>query len=149
MSILRSDTQVALNDLHRSLQESADHYRYAADTLQDAAASGACKKIAEERRALAGQAADAIRETGELPGEPDPDREAAEQIRERLEAMIGDDEVSAVVAHRLQGEEELLRILEREVSPVLGDNHSALLVQCRESIAHARRLLGSLGADGG
>ena len=149
MSILRSDAQVALNDLHMALQESADHYRYAADILQDAAASDVGKTLAEERRTLAVQVADAIRQSGELPGAPDPDREAAEQIRERFETMVGDDEVSAIMAHRQQGEEELLRMLEREVSPVLEGTHSALLAQCRDSIEHARGLLGSLDADAG
>lgn len=147
MSILRSDTQVALNELHRALQESADQYEYAAGILQNVAANEACKRLSEERRALADRVADEIRQSGELPGEPDPDREAAEQIRERFEALIGEDEVSAVLSHRLHGEEELLLILERDVLPALGDEQSELLEQCRQSIERARHLLGSLGAD--
>ena len=146
MSILRNDTQVALNDLHRALQESADHYQYAADFLEGSAASDVCAKLVRERRGLAARVADAIRESGELPGEADRDLEAAEQIRQRFEALVEGDEVSAVVTHRLDAEGEFLAFLERDVRPLLGDTHSELLSESRKSVDHARELLGSLGA---
>lgn len=144
MSILRDDVQVALNSLHVAIQESADYYRSVAETLEDARVTRVCREIARQRDELALEVAAAIRDTGDLPAEPDRDREAAVEIRERLAARVSANQVQEIVRHRRESENDLLGLFEGGSLSVLQANHNALLKKCRNSVEQALDLLASM-----
>lgn len=141
MSILRSDVQVALNDLHMALQQSADYYHFAADYLKDAPAGAVCEQLAAARDDLAKQAVAAIRATGELPSEPDRDRETTEELRERLASLLARDAVTGVLNHRLEAEKTLRAFLDSDALAPLESGHAQLLKDCQKSNEHALDVL--------
>lgn len=148
MSLMRSDRQVALNDLHLAMQESADLYEYTAGFLQEPAAAELCKALAGDRARLAKLLEQAIRAEGELPSEPDPDKEAAEQLQQRLETLFAEDQVSGVISHRLEAERALKTFVQRDEFEVLEEKSSSLLEDCRQAVDTAvAKLDAFLGAS--
>lgn len=141
MDLFRSDVQVALNDLHVALQESADHYRFAVEYLGESPACSVCEQLADAREALAAQVAEAIRASGELPGEPDRDLETASQLRQQFETLLANDAVSGVVGQRLRAEKELQGLLKSDRLSALEAEHGALLRRCMSSAEQAIELL--------
>lgn len=141
MSIIRNDTQVALNDLHVALKRSADHYRDAAEFLQDGEVSAFCKRAATERDQLADAVGKAIREHGELPSVPDRDRETGEQLLERLESLFSADQTREVLQKRLEHERQLLATLDEPQMAALDKQYADLKSRCRDSIGEAIQAL--------
>ncbi|HDZ07960.1 DUF2383 domain-containing protein [Pseudohongiella sp.] len=111
MSILRSEQQLALQQLYRLVQESIDHYRDSAEFVEDSNTAQLFTRIASEREPLAEQLAQVIRDTGDLPAAPDADKEAGEQMLHRLRAWFTADQTRDVVKQRLQAEAELAKVL--------------------------------------
>ncbi|HEX2139256.1 MAG TPA: hypothetical protein VHG33_06045 [Woeseiaceae bacterium] len=92
--MLMTDKQVALSDVIVALREAADQYAHAAEALDDG--SSLTERFAERGRRC-NEAATAlephIRRLGELPRQPDPEREALQNFLTRI-AGIGTDERS-------------------------------------------------------
>ncbi|WP_066963900.1 DUF2383 domain-containing protein [Microbulbifer sp. Q7] len=137
MSLMRTDRQMALNDLHLAMQESADIYQQTAQFLQDPAASALCKSLASDRERLAEQIAEEIRDEGELPSAPDRDKETLELLEQRLETLFAQDQVAGVITHRLEGEKALAARVRSEDFTALEAQSPALLNDCRQSVEGA------------
>src|SRR5690606_25542466 len=97
MSIIRSDKEVALNDLLVAARESVDHYQDAADFLQEHDVSKAFINIAMGREPLLSQIENAIRALGDLPSVPDPDKETGAMLIQHAGALLTDNYVSDVI----------------------------------------------------
>ncbi|WP_226704403.1 hypothetical protein [Microbulbifer elongatus] len=138
MSLMRSDRQVALNDLHLAMRESADLYESTAGFLQEPGASALCKALAAERLRLAEQLEREIRAEGELPREPDPDKEAAEQLQQRLETLFAESQVAGVISHRLEAERALWAFVQSDELNILEGESARLLADCRQSVRDAQ-----------
>ncbi|BFM19210.1 hypothetical protein [Gilvimarinus japonicus] len=141
MSVLRNDLQVALNDLHVALMESADHYRYAAEFVSDALTGELFETLAEARDLLADEAEEAIRDSGDLPSVPDVDRETGEQLLQRLEAVFSADEAADVMAQRLEGEAQFEELLNTPEIKAIDKDYPTLRRACLQSIEVAREKL--------
>ena len=137
MTLLRNDVQLALNDLHKALKYSVDQYRDAAEFLDDTDASALCDKLAKEREALAGEVAAEIRSRGDLPAAPDSDREAGEQLLQRLETLFSSDQTREVMERRRDAEREFMQMFEGEELAAMEADGGALKTRCRESVEHA------------
>lgn len=133
MGILRSEQQVALQQLYRLVQESIDHYQDSAEFVEDSNAAQLFTRIASEREPLAEQLAQAIRDTGDLPAAPDADKETGEQLLHRLRAWFTADQTRDVVEQRLQAEAELARVLadtkNQSSDPIYQDLHQRFVTQ--------------------
>lgn len=126
MTILRSELQVALQDLYRMARESADHYQDAAQFVHAASATRLFTRIAGEREALARQLASAIRDTDDLPAAPDADREAGEQLIHRLHAWFTADQTEDILQQRLKAEQELAQQLDARRDAATDDSYRKL-----------------------
>lgn len=146
MSLFRSDIQVALHTLHVAMQESADNYEFVAGNLEDPQVVKICVSIARQRNAIAEEIVAAIRDTGELPGEPDRDKEVALEIRAWVEALFADDQTGAVIEYHRQGERDLQALLNGGSLDVLEASYQSLLGSCRASIDEALGLLSSISS---
>jgi hypothetical protein len=108
--MIRSDEQVALEDLHRALRSTATGHRDAAGTLDPGdALTATLTELADRRDAEAGQVADLIRQTGELPDDPDADRETFRTAARHLKAALSRD---ALVRDRQHAEDRLAGMVE-------------------------------------
>ncbi len=75
---LLSDIEVALNELLVACRESVDHYRDAAELVGQADIAERFLDIAKRRTLFLNRLVSAIRELGDLPSTPDPDKETGE-----------------------------------------------------------------------
>lgn len=147
MGILRSEQQVALQGLYRLLQESADHYRDAAQFVDDAKAADLFTSIADGRDSLAEKVAQAIRDTGDLPAAPDADKETGEQLLHRLHAWFTADQTRDILEQRVQAEEDLTAVLagtrNESEDPVFRDLHQQVATQAADTTHTLKQVMTS------
>ncbi len=86
--MFRTDEQVAINEVLIRLHHTADHYADAAEAITDSSAAEKYRNDSAACRALVDELAGLIRSSGELPPQPDPDREFLEQAITRLSAGV-------------------------------------------------------------
>lgn len=141
MGILRSEQQLALQGLYQLAQESVDHYRDSAEFVDDDAAAQLFTRIADEREALAGQLAQAIRDTDDLPAAPDADRETGEQLIHRLHAWFTADQTLDVLQQRLLAEEELAAALADNKHAISDPDYQHLHQQFASQVSNATQSL--------
>lgn len=140
MSLLRTDLQMALNDLHVTLLESADYYRDAAEFIaggQNQSVSDLLDTLAEERYHLAGRVEAAIRETGDLPSVPDTDWETGSELLHKLEAIMDDDKTAHIIAQRIETEQAVQEDLDSEAMDVFRSGYNALYQAVAEHVQSA------------
>ena len=151
MSLLRTDLQMALNDLHVTLMESADYYSDAAGFLEGDAHQTLCEqlqRLAEERSALAGKVEAAIRQSGDLPSVPDADRETGGEWLQRLEAVLDEDQAEHILAQRLEAEDNLLQELSAYTMAPVRESHHDIYQQVIDHVRMAREQLQALRGKG-
>ncbi|HEY7885873.1 MAG TPA: hypothetical protein VIC08_13095 [Cellvibrionaceae bacterium] len=140
MPLLRTDLQMALNDLHVTLLESADYFRDAAEFLgggQNQSAGNFLESLADERYQLAERIEAAIRDTGDLPSVPDTDRETGNELWQKLEALMDDDKTAHILAQRLEAEEAIQQELESDAMDVFRSGYHKLYQAVVEHVQSA------------
>lgn len=141
--MLRNDTQVALNDALSAVRESADLYADDIEALDASPLAKVFDELRARRLALAAALEEEVRRAGDLPKEPDADRETLHRLGERLQAALGN-ERRVFLADRLRGEEELLALAERALARPLPDSAADVLGAIRAEAAQARDRLAAL-----
>ena len=141
MSLLRSDLQLALHDVHMALQESADHYRDAAEFVSQQSAAAAFTAIAQQRDQLADTFAQAIRAADDLPSVPDPELESGEQFINHLTNLFATDEIDGLREQRLEAEQRLEDLLHSPDTAALREQQPSLLAECEADIQRTRERL--------
>jgi len=145
--VLRSERQVALHDVLEALAVAAGRYEDAATALGQDAAATLCRRLARRRAALAARMEAALRQAGDLPSEPDADRETLGRLGSRLRALLSDAERPLLIRERLAAEEELLRLAEHAAGLALEPAWQGLLEQVRQEAARAVRQLREFAAS--
>lgn len=135
MTILRTDQQVAINELLIVIKDTADHFHDAAEFLDDPSVTRTLETIAGERETLASRYEKAVRNLGDLPAGPDIDRETLERLAHRVGAAVSPDHVGEVISQRLAAENYLRKIIEQAKSVDLDGGCRALVADTAE---HAR-----------
>ncbi|GAB2876145.1 hypothetical protein ACCI51_13795 [Microbulbifer echini] len=134
MTLIRTESQAALNDLFVAFARSEDDYRAAAEQLEEKAAADFLCAIASQRHALARRVEQAIRAEGGLPSEPDPDLKAGEQFLQKLGPLLAEDKTREVYQQRLDADRALLDYMGYEVLGALEKAHSGLKEECRSHL---------------
>ena len=93
MSILRSDEQIALNELIVACREAANGHRTAADLVSQEALVQQLREVARDREAMAEKLAELVLEEDDIPDAPSAEKELLESAVARLKLVISDDEV--------------------------------------------------------
>lgn len=125
--MLRNEAQVALHDLLEALREAADLYADDAEVLSEGDLAGLCRELALRRERLADAVADEVRRYGDLPSEPDADRETLHRVGNRLRAFFSQHDRDVVVQDRLEAEVSLQRAADH-AREVLTDPASRQLI---------------------
>ncbi|WP_043316666.1 hypothetical protein [Microbulbifer sp. HZ11] len=133
MSFLRDDIQVALQWLHSWALETLSHFQFVADHEVGVEVVALCGALATEREQLAGKLAAAIRDTGDLPAEPDPDREAVLQVQEQLSGIFAEHGSDAMLAYCRSREEAFLAQVRQEAGILEESEFRSLLSACQSS----------------
>ncbi|MGB3222906.1 MAG: hypothetical protein WBB23_08905 [Desulforhopalus sp.] len=134
MNLIRTDQQVALNALYVAIRKSADHYRDAALCLDDSALTVALSEIVVQRKILSENVRKVISSLGDLPAEPDPDRESLEQLAYRIGTLLSSDQPAKILEQRLAAEQEVAELAAAAGELELDDSCTALVDEVKEHV---------------
>lgn len=109
--LLRDECQMALNALEEKCIEAADHFQSAAQLAGDAPAASLFANLAQRRRQLAGDLAEHIRASDDLPQAPDPDRELFGDMISSLKTLFSADAARTLIEERLAFEQSIVDII--------------------------------------
>lgn len=110
MSILRTDKQVAFNDLLMAVDEAMGGYEDFAEILDDRPIADMFRSFTQERKAIAGQLEAAIRQQDDLPSHPDADREDLGKLVHRIRALLSENEILKALQEMIEDEERTLEL---------------------------------------
>ncbi|WP_039917855.1 DUF2383 domain-containing protein [Cellvibrio mixtus] len=110
---LLSDLEVSLNELLVTSRESVDHYRDAVQLLTDEKIANEFKKIADERKQFIPALENKIRELGDLPSMPDPDKEDGEMLIHHISAAVSEDYTSKLLQQRIDVETRIVELIDQ------------------------------------
>lgn len=146
MNLIRTDQQVALNDLLVATEKSADLLRDAAQFLSGSQMEHELEQLAERRDMVTRDLRQAIRALDDIPSAPDPDAESTEKLLHRISAIFaGEKSRETTIRQRLATEEQLGTLLAEVQGRELGEEFDPLLYELKESIRevtlHLQQLL--------
>jgi hypothetical protein len=146
MNIIRSDKQVALNDLLVAAKETVDHYRDAPALIEDSKVNPIFRSIAQGRKPLIEQMENAIRALGDLPSAPDPDKETGAMLLHHAGALLTEDYLSTFIEQRLHAEERLAELINAARITGLEEYCGLLLNQIDENVEQTIKQLQEIPA---
>ena len=144
MSLLRTDKEVALNDLLVASRETIDHYQDAVEYLDDDHVTPVLRMLMQERQGFTERIEQAIRALGDLPSVPDPDRETGEMLLHHVTAALSSDTATQILEQRLKAERRLLELVQACRAVGLDDEHGQLLREMEQQIHTAIEGLNAL-----
>lgn len=106
--MLRSEQQVALNDVIVAAHEAADGHETAADVIPDAELAARLRTFARERREAADRLGVHLRELGDLPTLPDSDLETLRDLLSRFKSVLSPEEWQSLLEDRVQAERHVV-----------------------------------------
>lgn len=111
MSIIRTDNQADGVEILKLVIETSDYYHEMANVLEDKNLAGELDAIANERAAYIGPFRALVKELGELPAQPDPDKELMQKIGGEITKFFSTDSKNAILDKCLQEDEKLAEVL--------------------------------------
>lgn len=138
---LLSDTEVALNELLVACRESIDHYQDAAELVGQSDIAKIFLDIANNRKLFLTRLASAIKELGDLPSAPDPDKEAGEMMLHHLGAALSADYTNEALTQRVKAEEHILTLINAACTTEPNPSCSTLLNDLSSHIKEAIKML--------
>lgn len=148
MTFIRTEQQLALNELLVAAEKSADLLRDAAAFLDDDNTEHELVQLAERREMVVSALKRAIRALDDMPSAPDPDAESTEKLLHRISAfMAGDKSRQITLQKRLATEQQLGALVQQVQQRNLGETFDEVIYEFKESIRevtlHLQGLLGS------
>jgi uncharacterized protein (TIGR02284 family) len=146
--MLRSELQIALNDVEVALQEAADGHEWAADFVSDPQLADLLRELALERRSLAEALGEQLKALGDLPRAPDTDLETVRDLVSRIKAAFSPDERQALLQDRAVAEANLESRTEAALArDDLSEDTRALLQATLERARLAKERMGAITAS--
>jgi uncharacterized protein (TIGR02284 family) len=138
--MLRTELQIALNDVEVACKEAADGHAWTAGFVADPQLADLLRALADERRSFADALGERLVELGDLPREPDSDLETVRDLVARIKAALSPDEASALLEDRAAAEAHLEACAETALArDDLSDETRALLQQILERARAAKQ----------
>lgn len=141
---LLSDTEVALNELLVACRESVDHYQDAIKLVEQSEVANSFRDIANNRKLFFSRLASAIRELGDLPSAPDPDKEASEMIIHHLGAALSPDYSEEVLGQRIAAEEHIKTLIDNTRATEINETGRALLDDLSQHVEETLKTLAAI-----
>ena len=138
-----SDIEVVLNELLVACRESVDHYEDAIERIDGSTEATRLRSIVAHRKLFLGKLTTAIRELGDLPSVPDPDKEAGEMIIEHLGASLSENDTGYIISHRINAEKHIQTLIDNARDTEMEESHRALLQQLSAHIDETIQQLSS------
>lgn len=144
---LLSDIEVALNELLVRCRESIDHYEDAAKLVDQPAIAETFLHIASNRKTFLSRLESAIKELGDLPSMPDPDKEAGEMIFHHIDAALSEDYTQDALTQRANADEQILSLINDGFKATPNPSCTRLLNELSQHVHHSLQTLNHLSID--
>lgn len=142
--MLRSDRQVALHDLLEALAAAAGRYADDAAALGSGEGAELCQDLGQRRAQLAALVAARLRRAGDLPTEPDADRETLNRLGDRLRALLSADQRTSILRERRAGEAALQQLAVQAAALAIEPEWQELLERIKQEAEQAQLRLQEL-----
>lgn len=127
MTFIRTDEEVALNDLLVASRETVDHYQHAIEFFKELQLANILRTIVQQREALMVRIESAIRALGDLPSVPDPDKETGQMLLQQISAAISENTAAEILKQRVEAEKHLLELVDACRETSLAQSQARLL----------------------
>lgn len=111
MSILRTDDEADSVEILKLVIETGDYYREMAEIVEDESLASELNGIATDRAGYIKPLKNVVEELGELPAQPDPDKELVQRVGGEIAKLFSADSKNAILDKCLQEDEKLADIL--------------------------------------
>ncbi len=138
---LLSDTEVALNELLVACRESIDHYQDATELVERPDTATIFMEIVKNRKLFLPRLESAIRELGDLPSVPDPDKEAGEMVLHHLGAALSTDYTNEALTQRINAEQHMLTLVNAARATDANQSCTTLLIDLSKHIKETIKIL--------
>lgn len=145
--LLKSEKQVAYDEVNRLLRLSGDQYHDAARRMHEQPLSDWCNRMAEHRHRFSDQLEQQIREMGELPSRPDPDKELITNMFVGIKEAFTANHAEYELQQRDLLENELADAVTKARAETQGPAMEQLLISLDADIANTRREIAERLAD--
>lgn len=140
MSILRTDNQADSIEILKLVIETTDYYREIAKVVGDDNLASKLNDIANERSSYIEPFENVVKDLGELPAKPDPDKELMQIIEGELTQFFSANSKSAILDKCLQEDEELATVVKRTELGEKSAEYQKLLDALAENLSKTQNL---------
>ncbi|WP_213995197.1 hypothetical protein [Arsukibacterium sp.] len=122
MAIIRSDNEADGVEILKLIIETTDYYRSMAELLAEDNLEAAIAEIAGNRESFIAPFQEVVKQLGELPARPDPDKELMQKIGGELTKFFSADAKNAILDKCLHEDDKLADLVRRTA---LGEQSAA------------------------
>ncbi|WP_417438594.1 hypothetical protein [Idiomarina sp.] len=144
MSILRTDNQADSIEILKLVIETTDYYREIAKVVGDDNLASKLNDIANERSSYIEPFENVVKDLGELPAKPDPDKELMQIIEGELTQFFSANSKSAILDKCLQEDEELATVVKRTELGEKSAEYQKLLDALAENLSKTQKSIQAL-----
>ncbi|MFD2632342.1 DUF2383 domain-containing protein [Idiomarina piscisalsi] len=144
MSILRTDDQADSIEILKLLVETKDYYREITNVLEDGELANKLEAIANERESFIEPFQNVVKDLGELPAKPDPDKTLMQVIQGELTKLFSVDEKNAILDKCLQEDEALETAVKNTRLGQKSAEYQKLLDELAENINNTKKIVQAL-----
>lgn len=144
MSIIRTDDQADGVEILKLVIETTDYYREMANVLEDDKLARKLDNIAKERATYIEPLKDVVRDLGELPAKPDPDKELLQKIGGELTNFFSADSRNPILDKCLQEDEKLADVIKDTKLGERSAEFQRLLSSLAENLSNTRKSIQAL-----
>ena len=141
--MLKSDKEVALQDVIVALESAAEQYERDSESVDDSELSALLRKLAKKRSQLAADLEMRVRRQGALPQTPDPDRETVATVMRHVKAALSSQQRASLLADYQRIEQAVIDTAQKALELQQEDRDETSL---RESISESEEALEFINA---
>lgn len=139
MSILRTDDQADSIEILKLVVETKDYYREITNVLEDGELANQLEAIANERESFIEPFQNVVKDLGELPAKPDPDKTLMQVIQGELTKLLSVDAKNAILDKCLQEDEALETAVKNTKLGQKSAEYQKLLDELTENINNTKK----------
>ncbi len=144
MSIIRSDNQADSLKMLKLVIETRDYYRAMAELLAEQNLQNSLDEIANERATYIEPFENVVRQLGELPAKPDPDKEFMQQLGGEITKLFSIDSTNSILDRCLDKEQELAEVLNQSSLAEQSADFKSLLNALAKHVQNTKKQLHAL-----
>lgn len=139
MPILRTDDQADSIEILKLIVETKDYYREITNVLEDGELANQLEAIANERESFIEPFQNVVKDLGELPAKPDPDKTLMQVIQGELTKLLSVDAKNAILDKCLQEDEALETAVKNTKLGQKSAEYQKLLDELTENINNTKK----------